>query len=105
MPVTVAAIKNAIASTGPVLIGGEWYSSWFHPVRGVLPPAAGGVAGGHATLVFGWDDDVAGGSLLVRNSWGADWPGSMNGNVYAPYARFVPVLWEAWVATDVVGDR
>jgi C1A family cysteine protease len=52
-------------------------------------------------LIFGWDDDVAAGSLLVRNSWG-DYLGSTNGNFYAPYARYLPSLWECWKACDVI---
>ena len=104
VPTTVAGIKNALATTGPVLTGGEWYASWFHPIRGILPKPAGGVAGGHETLIFGADDDVNGGSFLVRNSWGADWPGGVNGNFYVTYAAFLNAMWEAWVATDVKGD-
>ena len=45
---------------------------------------------------------MAGGSLLVRNSWGL-YLGSVNGNFYAPYARYLPALGEAWKAVDVVG--
>lgn len=102
VPTTLDAIKQALVAYGPVTVGGAWYSSWFRPVKGILPAAGGGIAGGHAVLVFGWDDDVAGGSLLVRNSWGKAWPGSTNGNFYGPYSRYLPTLWEAWKARDQV---
>jgi len=103
VPVSVAAIKAALRAYGPLVVGGAWYASWFRPTRGVLPAPGGGIAGGHEVLVFGWDDAVGGGSLLVRNSWGK-YAGSTNGNFYAPYRVYVPSLWEAWKALDRKGD-
>ena len=104
VPLALATLKTALMQYGPIVVGGRWYNAWFRPVKGILPPAGGGVAGGHAVLLFGWDDDVASGSLLVRNSWGV-YPGSVNGNFYAPYARYLPSLWEAWKALDWVSRR
>ncbi len=102
VPLTLAAIKAALMQYGPICVGGDWYDPWFRPVKGILPPAAGPVVGGHEQLVFGYDDDVAGGSLLVRGSWGL-YVGSVNGNTYCPYNRYLPSLGEAWKALDLVG--
>lgn len=104
VPQTADAIKRAIFQQGPVLIASAWYASWFRPVKGVLPAPSGGIVGGHARLAFGWDDSVAGGSLLVRNSWSRRWPGSINGNSYDPFHFLIPALHDAWRATDVLGD-
>lgn len=101
-PTTIDGMKAALVQYGPIVVGGRWFNSWFHPVNGIIDAGTGGVAGGHAVLVFGWDDDVAGGSLLVRNSWGL-YQGSTNGNFYAPYRHYVHELWEAWKSVDVVG--
>lgn len=103
VPLTVDAIKRAVLQSGPVLIASTWFSSWFKPLRGgILPAPSGGVAGGHARIVFGWDDSVNGGSLLVRNSWGPRW--GVNGNSYDPYRYLLPALHDAWRAVDRVGD-
>lgn len=102
VPMTADAIKRAILQHGPVLIASVWYASWFRPVKGILPAPSGGIVGGHARLAFGWDDAVAGGSLLVRNSWSARW--GVNGNSYDAYRYLIPALHDAWRATDVIGD-
>ena len=95
---TYSALKAAIHQYGPLLIASAWYRSWFNPVAGILPKPSGGVVGGHAELAFGWDDSVAGGALLVRNSWGKAW--GSNGNFYAPASFFIPTMHDAWRATD-----
>lgn len=102
VPLNPDSIKRAVMQHGPVLIASVWYASWFRPVKGILPAPSGGIVGGHARLVFGWDDNVNGGSLLVRNSWGGRW--GVNGNSYDRYGWLVPALHDAWRAVDVLGD-
>lgn len=102
VPQTEDGIKRAILQSGPVLIGSVWFNSWFRPVKGILPAPSGGIAGGHARYAFGWDDNVDGGSLLVRNSWGAKW--GVNGNSYDRYDYILPALHDAFRAVDVIGD-
>src|SRR5277367_4454691 len=41
------------------------------------------VLGGHEVLCYGYDDSVNGGSLLIRNSWGAGW--GKSGDFYMRY--------------------
>jgi hypothetical protein len=102
VPFTVDAIKRALVQYGPVWIGSRWYQPWFHPASGVLPPPDGPSIGGHARFVFGWDDSVAGGAFLVRNSWGRRW--GTNGNSYDPYGPLVDALHDAWSCADIRGD-
>jgi hypothetical protein len=102
VPVTATALKTALMQYGPVLLGSRWFNSWFRPVNGIIDKGTGGVAGGHATLLFGWDNDaIPGGALYVRNSWGF-YPGSRNGNFLAPTVSFLANTWEAWKATDAI---
>lgn len=102
VPFGVDAIKRALVQFGPVWIAGRWYTSWFHPVAGVLPKPSGPSIGGHARFVFGWDDLVAGGAFLVRNSWGRRW--GVQGNSYDPYGPFIDAVHDAWSVNDLKGD-
>lgn len=102
VPQTKDAIKRAIMQHGPVVIASQFPWSWFHPVAGVMPKPSGGIAGGHAQMAYGWDEDRGGGSLIVRNSWGGDW--GIHGNSYIPWRYLLPLLHDAWRATDVIGD-
>ena len=52
--------------------------------------------------MFGWDDSIAGGSFLVRNSWGRRW--GVQGNSYDPYGPFEDALHDAWSIADLKGD-
>ena len=102
VPMSYEPLKAAIYQYGPLLIGSMWYGGWLRPVSAVLPPPSGAPIGGHATLLFGWDDAVDTGSLLGRNSWGKAW--GVNGNYYAPARYFVPALHDAWRSLDKTGD-
>ncbi|HTR71874.1 MAG TPA: C1 family peptidase [Mycobacteriales bacterium] len=98
-----ATIKSALAQLKvPIWIATSWYGNWFKPVNGVLPKPVGSVVGGHARFIFGWDDNVAGGSFLVRNSWGAAW--GSNGNSYDPYAGCLHAMHDAWTTADISPD-
>jgi C1A family cysteine protease len=101
VPFALDTLKRALLAYGPLLIASVWYGSWFHPRDGILPAPDGHVVGGHARVFFGWDDSVNGGAFLVRNSWGRDWPGSVNGNTYDAYRHLLPALHDAWKARDV----
>jgi hypothetical protein len=99
VPWTYDAIKRSIFQYHtPVLIGASWYRSWFHPVKGVIP-APDVHEGGHLFFAWGWDDNVAGGSLLCQNSWG-QYAGSVNGRFYAPARYLIPAIHDAWRLVD-----
>jgi hypothetical protein len=69
VPPTASSLRSAIYDLGPVGFSSSWYSSWFRPVNGVLPPPTSKV-GRHFFIAYGWD---ASGRILCRNSWGTDW--------------------------------
>jgi hypothetical protein len=56
---------NYIASTGPVVIGVNWYDGMMDPDSNGYLNLTGYVAGGHSTFLRG-----AGTDYLMRNSWG-----------------------------------
>ena len=53
-----------------------------------MPTASEQLLGGHATCVWGFNDDfefpgLPNGALCIRNSWGPSW--GNNGNFFMPY--------------------
>jgi hypothetical protein len=103
VPLGLTALKTALIQYGPIVLGSRWFESWFRPVNGVIDKGTGGVAGGHATLLFGWDDHALSGApaLYIRNSWNM-YVGSRNGNFLASPSTFLPNVWEAWKASDFI---
>lgn len=53
-----------------------------------------GSLAGHAMCILGYNDNVAGGSFLVRNSWGSGF--GIDGNFWLKYADVASVVAEAW---------
>lgn len=97
VPVSTLSIKRAIFTFGPLVCAAPWANSWMRPDRkGRLPAASGGIAGGHAFVLYGWDNRLG---LLIRNSWSARW--GLAGDAYLPYPQ-IPLLWEIWRADDVI---
>jgi hypothetical protein len=82
---TVDDMKSCIASGYNFRIGFTVYGSFEGiNVTGIWSPSKKeSVLGGHEVLAIGYDDNVNGGSFLVRNSWGADW--GNEGNFYMRY--------------------
>jgi hypothetical protein len=59
-------IFDFVATTGPVVMGTNWYDGMFDPDSdGFLRPT-GDIAGGHAWLIYGIVNDY----YLMQNSWG-----------------------------------
>jgi C1A family cysteine protease len=88
-----AAVKSALASGYPVIIGFDVYSS-FEGAWGNIPHGQPGcgmmpypntkteqLLGGHAVCIVGYND--ANSTFIVRNSWGTSW--GDNGYFYMPY--------------------
>ncbi|MDH3649065.1 MAG: C1 family peptidase [Saprospiraceae bacterium] len=75
----VQAVKQHLAQNAPVVIGMMVGQSFQHSMRGqaLWRPSeqdyAGYGLGGHAMCLIGYDDEVAGGSFRVMNSWGERW--------------------------------
>ena len=105
---TIANVKAAIApnaviqSTYPVMFGFNVPESFFNTGSdGNMPTPSGGVAGGHANVFIGYDDNHTGnydgskGAFYVKNSWGTGW--GANGYWWMPYSFFLDT-------DDAVGD-
>lgn len=97
-------MKTCLANDIPVVIGAD-VTDDFSPAsyggqidsRGIwnYKASPGATGEGHAMCVLGYDDDMAGGSFLVRNSWGMDF--GADGDVWIRYGDFKDVVNEAWV--------
>jgi hypothetical protein len=109
------AIKEAILTNGVLLVRCDWDAAWGQSalLPGRIVPAPSETMGGHIFLLFGWDDEVNGGSFLMRNSWGPWFPKkgaapaptqkqAGPGNAYLAYRFFLAKKPEAWVSTDVL---
>ena len=105
---TIANVKAAIApnaviqSSYPVMFGFNVPESFFNTgADGNMPAPSGGIAGGHANVFIGYDDNHTGnydgskGAFYVKNSWGTGW--GANGYWWMPYNFFLDT-------DDAVGD-
>jgi len=103
--VDIQAIKQNLAQNAPVVVGipvgGTFYylktNTWKPTEKdyvGMKKGTGGHVVddgteagfGGHAMCIIGYDDQVAGGSFEIVNSWGSDW--ADGGFFYMPYKDF-----------------
>lgn len=60
-----------VCNVGPVVVGTNWYESMFDPDPTGWVEVKGGVVGGHAYLIRGYDPRRL--AFRCVNSWGADW--------------------------------
>jgi hypothetical protein len=84
---TVAQIKTAIQTYGPVSTYMEVWTDFFSYRGGVYQQVSGVSEGGHTISIVGWIDSQA--AWIAKNSWGTDWgetidfqptsPGATNG--------------------------
>ena len=104
----LAGVKSHLVAGLPSMFGFTVYQSMSQAAStGKIPVPSSGdkVAGGHAVVVVGYDDNIktknaaAGsktftGALLIRNSWGA-W-GPMDGYLWLPYEYVLRGLATDW---------
>jgi hypothetical protein len=82
VPQTEQAIKSAIASRRPVILGIELQSSFYDVgPDGVATPMHGGVIGWHAVTIVGYNDSTR--MFQLQNSWGEAW--GKNGFFFLSY--------------------
>lgn len=77
-PSDIKSLKTAISSNMPIVIAIKCYNgdSWQNAVLddGVWSGYySGGVSGGHAMCLIGYDDNKDGGAFQIMNSWGTNW--------------------------------
>lgn len=94
LPLTVSAIKAALSLGHGVLVIGDWFHSWNHPLPSGKLPAPDYRIGGHARWWRGWNDSYG---WRMRNSWGTGY--GLSGDAYEPYA-FLSRLYAAYRCTD-----
>lgn len=80
----VEEIANAILTTGPVVVGTEWYYDMFEPNKEGYIKAKGVPCGGHAYLLNGVN--TVRGEFRIKNNWGREW--GKNGNAYITFEDF-----------------
>jgi hypothetical protein len=68
---TVAALKNALLTYGPLVTTMNVYSDFYSYARGVYSYVSGSYQGGHAVAIIGYDDTNQ--CFIVKNSWGTEW--------------------------------
>ena len=97
-------MKQFLANQIPVVIGSQVCSDFAGgqfvgaiDSDGVYSYSNDGDSGcqGHAMCIIAYDDNKAGGSFLVQNSWGTDW--GLDGRVWIKYGDLHDMTGEAWV--------
>jgi hypothetical protein len=98
---TIDEAKAAILSLGPIVVGSTWYRSWFEPEADGQLPKPDVDVGGHAFVLYGFDDNVGKfGSFRLANSWGYEW--GQRGDAWISYEHFGEAMDEAWRVVDAI---
>jgi C1A family cysteine protease len=83
----VETAKQCLASGYAIELGFAVYESFEEiPANGLMPmpQSSEQILGGHAVVIYGYDDTMDSGRFIVRNSWGPDW--GAKGDFFMPYA-------------------
>ncbi|WP_197505874.1 C1 family peptidase [Urechidicola croceus] len=84
--VKIESVKRSLINGNPVIIGFQVENS-FYTAKNVYEPDYGGITGGHAMCVVGYDDDKYGGAFEIVNSWGKNW--GNDGFIWVRYEEFI----------------
>lgn len=66
-----ATVARAILTTGPVVVGTNWYEGMFDPDRYHRIHIGGQIAGGHCYVLNGYSKTLR--QFRIKNSWGKSW--------------------------------
>ncbi len=98
---TPSEIIAALVNRNPVVVGIDVYES-LRRLSGsdsVYNTISGGLLGGHAVTIVGYDNNKYGGAFKVINSWGAAW--GANGYFWIPYNSTYQIgMSEAYILED-----
>ena len=90
----VESIKNAVYHR-PVIVDMEIFSDFMSYMGGVYEHVTGDYEGGHAVIIYGWDDSEQ--AWLCKNSWGKTWGEKGHFRIKwgeADIARNVFLIWD-----------
>lgn len=96
----VPTIVDAIMTTGPVVVGTNWYESMFYPTKSGRIRVDGQAFGGHAYVLNGVNKVTR--EFRIKNSWGRNW--GYHGFAYIGFddmARLIDEHGEACLADEV----
>jgi C1A family cysteine protease len=97
--VSVDGILNHVLTTGPVVMGTDWYYGMLDTDRKGFVEPTGSSVGGHAWLIVGANRSKG---FQAHNSWGSSW-GTAKGRFWITFQHMEPLLdnWgEAAVAVE-----
>jgi hypothetical protein len=77
----VEELAQAILTTGPAVVGTNWYQNMFMLAKGGFLKPGGQLVGGHAWVINGVDTKTQ--RFRIKNSWGRDW--GRQGNAFITF--------------------
>jgi len=97
----IDTVVNALLTTGPVVVGTNWYRDMFYPdAKTGLIKVSGALAGGHCYVLNGANRKTK--LIRGKNSWSRDW--GKRGNFYITFDdmdRLIKEDGEACLAVEV----
>lgn len=92
-------VVNALLTTGPVVVGTNWYEGMYTPNSKGLIKIAGEAIGGHAYLLNGVNTKTK--MIRLKNSWGREWSNGGHATIsFADMERLISEYGEACLAIE-----
>lgn len=99
VPLTLASVRQCLATQGPIVIGISVYESFMSNAVSVtgaipMPLPTESLQGGHAILLVGYDDATH--RVTFRNSWSESWGDKGYGYLFYDYITDENLASDAW---------